>query len=72
MDIGTALGGISAAFGLASSAGLNAYIPLLFVALAARFPAGDPSLTGFLQRVAIRSCTSPSPTIFWVAGGPSP
>lgn len=44
MDIGTALGGISAAFGLASSAGLNAYIPLLFVALAARFPAGDPLL----------------------------
>lgn len=26
------------AFGLAGSAGLNAYIPLLLVALAARFP----------------------------------
>jgi len=39
-----ALGGISAAFGLASSAGLNAYIPLLLVALAARFPSGDPLL----------------------------
>lgn len=44
MDIGTALGGISAAFGLASSAGLNAYIPLLVVALAARFPADQPLL----------------------------
>jgi len=30
------------AFGLASSAGLNAYIPLLLVALAARFPLHDP------------------------------
>ena len=39
-----ALGGISTAFGLASSAGLNAYIPLLLVALAARFPSGDPLL----------------------------
>jgi len=39
-----ALGGISAAFGLASSAGLNAYIPLLLVSLAARFPSGDPLL----------------------------
>jgi hypothetical protein len=44
MDVGTALGGISAAFGLASSAGLNAYIPLLVVALASRFPAGEPLL----------------------------
>ena len=40
-----ALGGISAAFGLASSAGLNAYIPLLMVALAARFPLNAPLLT---------------------------
>lgn len=39
-----ALGGIGAAFGLASSAGLNAYIPLLIVALTARFPLGDPLL----------------------------
>ncbi|HEX6385776.1 MAG TPA: DUF4126 domain-containing protein [Anaerolineae bacterium] len=39
-----ALGGIGAAFGLASSAGLNAYIPLLLVALAARFPLADPWL----------------------------
>lgn len=30
------------AFGLAGSAGLNAYIPLLLVALAARFPFSDP------------------------------
>ncbi len=37
MDFVTALGGIGAAFGLATSAGLNAYIPLLMVALAARF-----------------------------------
>ena len=37
MDILTALGGIGAAFGLSASAGLNAYIPLLVVALAARF-----------------------------------
>ncbi|MCB8967125.1 MAG: DUF4126 domain-containing protein [Ardenticatenaceae bacterium] len=39
-----AIGGIGAAFGLASSAGLNAYIPLLIVALAARFPLDDPFL----------------------------
>lgn len=39
-----AIAGISAAFGLASSAGLNAYIPLLMVALAARFPLNNPLL----------------------------
>jgi hypothetical protein len=44
MDIVAALGGVTAAFGLASSAGLNAYIPLLMVSLAARFPAHDPFL----------------------------
>lgn len=44
MDVITALGGLSAAFGLSTSAGLNAYIPLLAVALAARFPAGNPLL----------------------------
>lgn len=37
MDILTALGGIGSAFGLSASAGLNAYIPLLVVALTARF-----------------------------------
>lgn len=37
-----AISGLSAAFGLSGSAGLNAYIPLLMVALAARFPTGDP------------------------------
>lgn len=37
MDILNALGGIGAAFGLSASAGLNAYIPLLVVALAVRF-----------------------------------
>ncbi len=37
MDLISALGGIGAAFGLATSAGLNAYIPLLIVALTARF-----------------------------------
>lgn len=37
-----AISGLSAAFGLSGSAGLNAYIPLLLVALAARFPTGDP------------------------------
>lgn len=37
-----AISGLSAAFGLAGSAGLNAYIPLLVVALAARFPLADP------------------------------
>lgn len=37
-----AISGLSAAFGLAGSAGLNAYIPLLMVALAARFPLADP------------------------------
>jgi hypothetical protein len=39
-----ALGSLGAAFGLATSAGLNAYIPLLIVALAARFPLGNPLL----------------------------
>ncbi len=39
-----AFGSIGAAFGLASSAGLNAYIPLLMVALAARFPLNSPLL----------------------------
>lgn len=37
-----ALAGIGTAFGLSGSAGLNAYIPLLVVALAARFPVADP------------------------------
>ena len=44
MEIISALGGIGAAFGLSGSAGLNAYIPLLVVALASRLPAGDPLL----------------------------
>lgn len=44
MDIISALGSIAAAFGLSTSAGLNAYIPLLLVALAARFPANSPLL----------------------------
>lgn len=39
-----ALSGIAAAFGLAGSAGLNAYIPLLLVALAARFPLDSPMI----------------------------
>lgn len=39
-----AITGLGAAFGLASSAGLNAYIPLLMVALAAHFPTHDPLL----------------------------
>lgn len=33
----TALGGVLSAFGLSASAGLNAYVPLLILALAARF-----------------------------------
>ena len=37
MDIISTLGGIGAAFGLSTSAGLNAYIPLLIVAVVARF-----------------------------------
>ena len=37
-----AISGLSAAFGLSGSAGLNAYIPLLVVALAARFPMSEP------------------------------
>jgi uncharacterized membrane protein len=37
-----AISGLSTAFGLSGSAGLNAYIPLLLVALAARFPLDDP------------------------------
>ncbi|MGH2535825.1 MAG: DUF4126 domain-containing protein [Candidatus Promineifilaceae bacterium] len=45
MDPILALGGIGSAFGLSGSAGLNAYIPLLIVGLAGRFPAGDPLLT---------------------------
>lgn len=44
MEIISALGGIGAAFGLSSSAGLNAYIPLLVVALAARLPLDNPLL----------------------------
>jgi len=44
MEIISALGGIGAAFGLSTSAGLNAYIPLLIVALASRFPLDDPFL----------------------------
>ena len=39
-----AIAGIGSAFGLAGSAGLNAYIPLLIVALAARFPLNNPLL----------------------------
>lgn len=39
-----ALAGIGTAFGLSGSAGLNAYIPLLIVALAGRFPLHDPLL----------------------------
>lgn len=39
-----ALSGIGAAFGLAGSAGLNAYIPLLIVAVAGRYPLEDPLL----------------------------
>lgn len=39
-----ALLGLSSAFGLSGSAGLNAYIPLLLVALAARFPLNSPFL----------------------------
>ena len=37
-----AMAGIGTAFGLSGSAGLNAYIPLLVVALAAKFPQSDP------------------------------
>jgi hypothetical protein len=39
-----ALAGIGAAFGLSGSAGLNAYIPLLIVAVAAHYPLNDPFL----------------------------
>jgi len=39
-----AIAGIGTAFGLSGSAGLNAYIPLLVVALASRFPLSDPLL----------------------------
>lgn len=39
-----AIAGIGTAFGLSGSAGLNAYIPLLIVALAGRFPLNDPLL----------------------------
>jgi hypothetical protein len=39
-----AIAGIGSAFGLSGSAGLNAYIPLLVVALASRFPINDPFL----------------------------
>ncbi len=37
-----ALAGIGTAFGLAGSAGLNAYIPLLVVAIAAYYPLNNP------------------------------
>ncbi|NJN54099.1 MAG: DUF4126 domain-containing protein [Anaerolineae bacterium] len=36
---------IITAFGLAGASGLNAYIPLLIVAVAAHYPVGDPVLT---------------------------
>ncbi len=42
MDAIIALGGIGSAFGLSASAGLNAYIPLLIFALAAKFPLDNP------------------------------
>lgn len=42
MDILTAISGIGAGLGLSTSAGLNAYIPLLALALAARLPTSDP------------------------------
>ena len=42
MELFSTLGGIGAAFGLSTSAGLNAYIPLLIVSLASRFPLDDP------------------------------
>ena len=44
MEVITTLGGVGAAFGLSTSAGLNAYIPLLIVALGSRFPLDDPFL----------------------------
>ncbi len=37
-----AIAGISTAFGLAGSAGLNAYIPLLIVAIAGHYPLNNP------------------------------
>ena len=37
-----AIAGIGTAFGLAGSAGLNAYIPLLIVAVAAHYPLNNP------------------------------
>lgn len=37
-----AIAGIGTAFGLAGSAGLNAYIPLLMVAIAAHYPLNNP------------------------------
>lgn len=37
-----AIAGLGTAFGLSGSAGLNAYIPLLIVALAGRFPTNNP------------------------------
>jgi hypothetical protein len=37
-----AIAGIGTAFGLSGSAGLNAYIPLLIVALAGRYPTANP------------------------------
>jgi hypothetical protein len=40
-----AITGLSTAFGLSGSAGLNAYIPLLMVALASRFPLNNPLIT---------------------------
>jgi hypothetical protein len=39
-----AISSLLSALGLAGSAGLNAYIPLLIVAVAGRFPADDPLL----------------------------
>ncbi len=51
MDIG-ALSAVLSAFGLSASAGLNAYIPLLLVALTARFAPDLVGLSGPYQVLA--------------------
>ncbi len=75
-----AIGGVLSAFGLAASAGLNAYVPLLIVALVARFTdwiklgaSQEPLTRPWSARPPTRCCLRPgSPTsIQWLRWSPA-
>jgi len=64
-----AVGGVLSAFGLAASAGLNAYVPLLIMALVARFTdwielgaTWEPLTRPSSARPPARCCLRPEPT----------